>query len=362
MNVQQFKNVIKIIFYQVAKWLGLFHLALKITGKESRILCYHGGSIQEEHLVQPGVFISKPVFKQHLQLIDKYRFSVLNLNELIKKATQNNLPSKSLVLTFDDGFYNTQQIIEPLLKQANYKATLYVTTYYVTHQSPIFPLALSYLFYKSKKEQVELILPDNLHHTFATKGNKAFQSIKTIYNYSKTLSDNEQNQLIKTIGSQLEVNTDSIFKERLFHNLNPVELKAMHERGTLDIQLHTHRHNLPIDNGSEIEKNRSIISSITGKEENTLVHFCYPSGIWKPEHHNLLRKLGIQSATTLDYGLNNNETNVLSLKRIHCSNNTPLIVFEAKLTGFDILLRRSIKTMVNKMKQLLNVNRSLPQD
>jgi hypothetical protein len=99
----------------------------------------------------------------------------------------------------------------------------------------------------------------------------------------------------------------------------------------------------------EIQKNKKIISDITGKQENNLVHFCYPSGIWNKEQLIILNKLGILSATTLDVGLNTIEANPLSLKRIHCVDSKPLIIFEAEITGFDMLIRNKLNSIIQKI-------------
>ena len=113
--VNTLKLRLKCTVYHIAKLLGLFKLAVKLTENEYRILCYHSGSIHDEHLFWPGVFISKSVFERHLQLINQYQFDVLSLDTLIKQVLEETPLKKKLILTFDDGFYSTKQIIEPIL-------------------------------------------------------------------------------------------------------------------------------------------------------------------------------------------------------------------------------------------------------
>ena len=349
LKIKNFKLGIKCTIYYIAKLFGLFQLAIKLTENDFRILCYHSGSIHDEHLFCPSVFITPIILKKHLQLIEKYRFNVLPLDIVIKKTIQKDLSKRSLVLTFDDGFFSTKQIIEPILKKANYKATLYLTTYYVTHQRPIFNIALAYLFFKSEKKSFDITFLNGESRTFATKDNKAKNSLEVINEYAKGLDEHQQNQLINNIGLQLQVNMELIFDQRIFHNMNPSELKALDKGGVFDIQLHTHCHHLSDDDNSveyEIQKNRRIISDIISKPEDTLVHFCYPSGIWNKKHLILLKTNGIVSATTLNPGLNTFDTDLLLLNRILCTNTKPLIIFEAEITGFNSLFMNSQKFML----------------
>lgn len=341
MNMDGFKLILRCSVFYVAKIFGLFRLALWLTENDYRILCYHGGSIDDEHLFWPGMFISSTVFEKQLKLIYKYQFNVLPLDLVVKKARLHKLPKKSLVLTFDDGLYSTKKILEPILKKANYPATLYITTYYVDHQRPIFNVAVSYLFFKTQLKSFDIIFFNGTQHTFTTKGSKSTSSINTINDYAKKLDENKQNQLLQNIGTLLNIDVSFLWEDRIFHNVNADELKAIHDNGVFDIQLHTHRHDLPVDETFviyEIQENRKVISSIIEKQDATLVHFCYPSGLWDKKHLPQLTKLGIVSATTVESGLNNAETDPLKLKRILCTNNRPLIVFEAEITGFNALL------------------------
>ncbi len=349
MNNLSMKIILKSLIYYIAKLLGLFQLALKLTENEYKILCYHGGAIHDEHLFWPGVFISEKRFKQHLDVIRKYSFHVLPLSQAIEKASRHDLPKNTLIFTFDDGFFSTKKVIEPLLKKAGYPATLYVTTYYVMHQRPIFNVTLRYMLFRTKVKTFDLTFFNGEQHTFKTKD----KDILRIIEYAKTIEENKQIQLLELISEQLQFDIDSLIQQRLFHNLNPEELREIQKNGIFDIQLHTHRHNLSNDIENivyEIKKNRKILSETTGKDENTLIHFCYPSGIWNEQHIKILKKLGIVSATTMDPGINNTNSDKLKLKRINCSNNQPLILFEAEITGFNILISNKMNTLKD-MKQ-----------
>ena len=118
----------------------------------------------------------------------------------------------------------------------------------------------------------------------------------------------------------------------------------------MEIHLHTHRHRLPENSAEisyEINKNRKSLEPLV---KYSLVHFCYPSGIWSEKQIPSLEKLGICSATTCDAGLNTRKTHHLKLKRILDGESKPWIYFEAEVRGFKDIIRPIIKLFTNHNK------------
>ena len=71
----------------------------------------------------------------------------------------------------------------------------------------------------------------------------------------------------------------------------------------MDVQLHTHRHRIPLDRAEffrEIEENRRGISKVSGERP---VHFCCPNGVYQSHISDWLDELEIRSAVTCELGL-----------------------------------------------------------
>ena len=120
--------------------------------------------------------------------------------------------------------------------------------------------------------------------------------------------------------------------------MNREEIQSLVARG-VDIQLHTHRHHLPLDEmraKKEILDNKTVLEPLVGKQ---LQHLCYPSGVWSQELWPWLTNVGIQSAMTCEAGLNYPETPKLGLKRFLDGEYITQIEFEAELAGYSELLR-----------------------
>ena len=110
----------------------------------------------------------------------------------------------------------------------------------------------------------------------------------------------------------------------------------------VDIQLHTHRHLFPDDGfefaRKEIEDNRRALGGIAAAP---LRHFCYPSGEYTDESLSYLSDLDIDSATTTFPGFIRTDTPRYELPRFLDSEAVSDLEFEAEMTGFLELIRRT---------------------
>jgi len=106
-------------------------------------------------------------------------------------------------------------------------------------------------------------------------------------------------------------------------------------RNGIDIELHTHRHRTPNDRAlflREIVDNRERIERI---RDGVARHFCYPSGVYRPEFLPWLREAGVTTATTCDPGLASRRSDPLLLPRlVDTSFLSPLDV-EGWMTGMS---------------------------
>ncbi|WP_081923290.1 polysaccharide deacetylase family protein [Clostridium amazonitimonense] len=89
------------------------------------VLMYH--SVKEKKTSE--VVLTKKTFDKQLKYLKTNGFKTLTLDELydyIKNGKE--IPRKSVVLTFDDGYKDNYEIVYPLLKQYGFKATIFVQT------------------------------------------------------------------------------------------------------------------------------------------------------------------------------------------------------------------------------------------
>lgn len=338
MAISGVKNKMKVVILFGCKLGGLFSISRWLTKNKLRILCYHGFELVDEVKFRPGLFIQREVFEQRLKIIRRLGFPVLPLNDAMRRLDNGTLPSNAVCITIDDGFYSVFVHAAPLLKRYGFPATVYVTSYYVEKNAPIFRLAIQYMFWKAAHRVVDLSdEPWGLAEPIdlALGGARAHAAWHIIHFGEKHCSEPERQSIAEVLGEKLSVPYEEIKSCRALSLLTPEELRQLSSFG-LAVQLHTHRHRelpgLPKSEVlNEVHENRQCLEEITGQ---SMTDFCYPSGQWDSRQWAWLGEAGIRSAVTCEPGLNTRTNPVLGLHRILDSSRVSQIVFEAKLCGF----------------------------
>ena len=80
----------------------------------------------------------------------------MTLDEALLRLREGKLKGNEIVITIDDGFYSVYALAVPILQKMGFTATIYVTTYYVTHKNPIFRLVIQYIFWKTSLKKLLL--------------------------------------------------------------------------------------------------------------------------------------------------------------------------------------------------------------
>ena len=143
---------LKLTILRALKGAGLFRLVADSSWRRDRllILCYHGTSLEDEHRWRPALYLEPNRFEQRLQILKRDGYSVLPLAEGLQRLQSGTLPARSVALTFDDGTYDFYRQAYPLLKQFGFPATVYLTTYYMDCEVPVFGLITSYVLWKRR--------------------------------------------------------------------------------------------------------------------------------------------------------------------------------------------------------------------
>ena len=132
---------------------GLFHLSERLFRHRLPIFCFHVFQLEDECLFRPKLFLSEKVLRERLEWLRRRNYKVLPLDEALASLAQGKLPARAIALTIDDGFFSVLKVCAPILREFDYPATLYQTSYYAAKQTPIFRLVVQYMFWKSKAER-----------------------------------------------------------------------------------------------------------------------------------------------------------------------------------------------------------------
>ncbi len=337
------KKTVLFLILRIAKVTGLFVLARKLTAKDLRILCYHGGAVGDESLFRPNLYMTRESFEARLKFLADKNYPVLALGEAIEAFETGTLPPCATAITIDDGWYGTYTCMAPALRRHGFPATLYVASYYLEKQTQVFNMAVAYLLWKGGGRILEMPhVADDLTGRFDLKNrDERDQAWSLLTDYGNKLESAADRQtLFRRLAGHLGQDWAALERERIISFMTETEARQCLDMG-IDLQLHTHRHHFPDKDFAaaekEIEDNRTVLRRITGRP---LVHFCYPSGEYTSEQLPWLTRMGIKTATTTKPGFNRRGASVFELTRFLDTENITMLEFEAEMSGFFELIRR----------------------
>jgi peptidoglycan/xylan/chitin deacetylase (PgdA/CDA1 family) len=312
------------------------------------ILCFHGISLEEEHLWRPATYIHPKIFAQRLELLSRGRYTVLQLGDAVERLYRGDLPPRSAVITFDDGTYDFLEHAFPALRQYGFPATVYQTTYYCDYDRPVFHLICSYMLWKRRGEVLNIGdrigLPQVMDLRTETSRQAILDQLVTQTQH-QNWTEQKKNELAEELASAIGIDYPQLVSKRVLQLLRPQEIAELATAG-VDFQLHTHRHRTPLAEApfrQEIRDNRcSLQSMLRGKITR---HFCYPSGVYEPEFLPWLQAEDVVSATTCDPGLASRSSNPLLLPRFIDTTHVTRLEFEGWLSGAASLLPRRRRRM-----------------
>jgi peptidoglycan/xylan/chitin deacetylase (PgdA/CDA1 family) len=161
------------------------------------------------HQVNKKVYMTPDLFEKHLKFIHSLKLKTYTVTEAVALVkTKGKLPKWSLLITFDDGYYDNYFYVYPLLKKYNLKATFFLNT----------------IFIKEKAE---------------ARGESIIREANEV--------NKEAMQRFYTAG---DARTDQY--------MTWPEINEMHESGLCDFQSHTHSHKLAFS--------RFKLKNISGKD------------------------------------------------------------------------------------------------
>lgn len=276
-----------------------------------------------------------------MELLEKWGYPVIPLAAVVKNRNTRTLPGNATVITIDDGWYSSYLHMVPILREYEYPATIYLTTYYCLNQLPVIDVALQYCFHQTSQKQNAVVhlpdydfgpLPINSAITRKIALTEALERVRTLD------GEREKQVFLRSICEETGVDYDELSEGRWFHLMTPSEVNSA--AASVAIELHTHRHRITHNDQDSLKEelalNAEKIQEVTG---STPVHFCYPSGRFTRSIWPTLSDEKIASATTTTIGLTDERSEIYALPRILDGQEVSELEFEAEMCGFMQLIR-----------------------
>ena len=314
----------KRILLQAGKAVGLFRLARWWTRDAVCVLAYHGTWRMEDGSPGDALFIRPETFAARLDVLQRNGYAIAPLHAAIDALSSGATPSsRTVVITIDDGWYGTYADMLPALETRRLPATLYCDTAHLAFGEPIPHVLARYL--RDRHDAPE-----------SPEAREAYRAA-----IDRTRSLEERHRALESYVELTGIDSGPYLRSQGFRYMTPEQLRDLHRRG-IEVELHTHHHTLhdfsPSRVREEIQLNRAALASILG-DESARTHFCYPSGETDPGIGDLLRELGVVTATTTEHGLVRQKSDRYGLPRYLDGDHVSPIEFEAWVSGFTDMLR-----------------------
>jgi len=314
-------------------------------GDRLLILCYHGFALEDEHVWDPALFVTRDHLEARLAFLANRGYTVLPLADGLARLRTGTLPPRAVVITVDDGTYDFHAVAYPVFKRLGVPVTLYVSTYHVLDHRPVFDVAFRYLFWKvATSGKVELRDPLNERgqplRTVSERARAASRVCETVWR--EHWSAARKHEWLGAFARGVGLDWEEFLRSRVLALMRPEEIGAL-DPGIVDVQLHTHRHRVPEQRDlfiREIEDNRRGLAEC-GLDPARLTHFCYPSGVHSSAMLPWLAETGVTSAVTTDTGLASRADHPLLLPRFIDAGTTSEVEFEGWTSGLRHFINRA---------------------
>ena len=318
--------------YSICEKIGVGSLLRRTPWRQHRLLVlyWHGISLDDEHLWSPDFYIPPGLFRRRLEIIAENKCNVLPLEEGLTRLWAGDLPPRSVAITFDDGFHDFFVHAAPLLEEFGFPATLYLTTYYVDFQRPLFNLITSYVLWKSRAPGRRLSSGFPLS-TLADVGTAHQWILERAKRDGATGA--QEDEMARSLADELNFDYGAVLKRRLLHLVSAEEVRSLAKSSLLAIEAHTHRHRTPPETElitRELQENRNRIKQLTGRLP---VHCSYPSGVFRRKYFPLLEEQGFKSATTCQMRIASRSDNPYRIPRLGDHMNLTETQFRGWLSG-----------------------------
>jgi peptidoglycan/xylan/chitin deacetylase (PgdA/CDA1 family) len=252
-----------------------------------------------------GVFgdISLDYFLSQLSWLKK-NTQVLSEDDVLNGIKHpSSLPSRGVLITFDDGYRDNYDLAYPALRDNNLPALFFVPTKLLIERRLGWWDIASYMVKHSKRQS--MIHEDRLYSLGEQADRKRL--IAVLHERFKTEPAARTNSLLEDLSKDLE--TDFPSAELQDAELMSFEQLGEMVRGGMAVGAHTHTHRVlatlePEDQKRELEQSKAILEEQVGKPVRSL---AYPVGrrdSFTEQTKRLAREVGYAMAFSFYSGIN----------------------------------------------------------
>jgi peptidoglycan/xylan/chitin deacetylase (PgdA/CDA1 family) len=291
-----------------------------------------------------GLSVTPARFAEHLEVLREHA-TPMRLGDLSWVVREGNLPDRSVVVTFDDGYFDNLRNAKPLLERYDVPATVFVASGFVGQKREFWWDELDRLLLQPGKlpEDLQLSVNGKTYHWELGEAAdytvekfrrhrdwKAWKASQTprhdlytsLYELLRTLDAKERGKKLAEVRKWM---VDAPGRRPRHRPLSVEEIGTLHRGGLVDIGAHTVNHpslaDLPIAlQRREISESKSRLEQIL---DHPVSSFAYPYG--KPQDYTaetvgIVRQAGFACACSTFVDVVRRSSDPFQLPRVRVRN------------------------------------------
>lgn len=293
---------------------------LSLRGKKAKliILMYHRVLADPDPYLEDDVDVE--AFDWQMSIIHKY-YNNLPLPEAVSRLKTGTLPSRTVCITFDDGYQDNYSLALPILQKWNLTATFFIASGFL-NGGRMWNDTVIESIRRTKKEELDL---SHIGLGAVLAGNES-NRVKLIDGLLGKLKYDPMELRLDKVNELAKVASVDLPKN-LMMTTDQVKLLSSNN---MDIGAHTKNHpiltSIPSDQAfDEVIKSRDELADMLGQKIRS---FAYPNG--KPgrdydqQHVNMMKQAGFELAVSTAWGFSNRLSDSYQLPRISPWDKTPM--------------------------------------
>jgi len=300
-----------------------------------RVLTYHRiipGEMGSQ--VAPRLQSATPdLFEQQMDFVARRYRAVSMADVLDAWEGQQRLPSRAVLITFDDAYRDFADYAWPILRRFDLPATLFVPTAFPDQPGRMFWWdRLHHALLSTRHAGIHVA---DLGYLGVVTADERLTTFNRLTAWVKSREHSAAMLLIDRVCRDLEVEAPDNYNV-----LGWDALRQLYHEG-LSLGAHTRTHPLldrvsPATVAEEVRGSMADLHKHIGADARVL---AYPAGAYDRTTVRVLRESGVAAAFTTEYGMNRvGMTDPLRIRRIHVGLATSLDVLRAKLLSWSPLL------------------------
>jgi peptidoglycan/xylan/chitin deacetylase (PgdA/CDA1 family) len=262
------KEVIRKIFYTIGSSSLAGRISKKYIGLINILMFHRILPPEESEKDFSGNSIDVYAFESIIKFL-RENYIVITMDELVDHLRNNTATSQMVVVTFDDGYYDTLKYALPIMEKYGISATLYLTTAFAEGTARLWWYRLLHGIWQ-KQSLFDPIHRKNISCESVSEKRRAY---RLFWNYLKAMEEVQQNQFFALL------DIPPISCESVLLSWNGV--KKLVDSGCFCIGCHTHSHgNFQYLSKNEIENDIKTSLELMSKHLPmvSIKHFAYPYG------------------------------------------------------------------------------------